>query len=312
LIERRISSARPRTLERYAHLLSPKQELERRPDWSFGVSYTRDDLRTFTRRLIWERYRDEPIDTPVEVEWCRGLRLNLRLGNDVSLAVFADGMYEPNELAFLAGTLKPGMTVIDVGANEGLVTLVSASCVGETGRVLAIEPSSREFDRLRANLGLNRLVNVQAFRLALYSHAGSSLLTLAELGHEGLNAIGEHIANPHVSVAGSETVELETLDGFMAAQRLDRLDLVKLDAEGSEAQILAGGVATLRRFRPLLLIEVDAGHLAAQGSTVEELLELLGDLGYDVWSFGADGVPRPRRGDEPLSHNIIAAHGRAL
>jgi FkbM family methyltransferase len=308
-IEHRISTARPRTLERYARLLSPEQTLEPAPDWSFGVSYTRNDLRTFVRRLIWERYRNEQIDRPIEVEWCHGLRLNLRLGNDVSLAVFVDGMYEPNELAFLAATLEPGMTVIDVGANEGLFTLVSASCVGHAGRVLALEPSSREFDRLQANLGLNGLVNVEPFRLALYSHAGSSLLTLAELGHEGLNAIGDHIANPGVSVAGSETVELETLDAFVTARSLDRLDLVKLDAEGSEARILEGGVASLRRFHPLLLIEVESGHLAAQGSTVHDLLEQLADLDYRVWNFDADGVARLRMDDEPLSHNVIAAHG---
>jgi FkbM family methyltransferase len=307
-IEHRISTARPRTLERYARLLSPKQTLEPMPDWSFGISYTRNDPRTFARRLIWERYRDEQIDRHVEVAWCRSLKLSLRLGNDVSLAVFLDGMYEPNELAFLAATLQPGMTVIDVGANEGLVSLVSAACVGDAGRVLALEPSSREFDRLQTNLGLNGLVNVEPFRLALYSHAGSSHLSLAELGHEGLNAIGDQIANPGVSVAATETVELETLDAFVAARSLDRLDLVKLDAEGSEARILEGGVASLRRFRPLLLIEVVPEHLAAQGSTVDDLLELLADLDYRVWNFDTDGVSRLRMADEAPSHNVIAAH----
>jgi FkbM family methyltransferase len=308
-IERQIATARPRTLERYARLLSPKQTLEPRPDWSFGVSYSRNDLRTFVRRLIWERYRNEQIDRPIQVEWCEGLRLNLRLGNDVSLCVFVDGAYEPNELAFLASTLKPGMTVIDVGANEGLFTLVSASCVGEGGRVLALEPSSREFDRLGANVALNRLANVEPVRLALYSHAGSSVLSLAELGHEGLNTLGDRIANPGVCVAASETVELDSLDSFVAARSLDRLDLVKLDAEGSEARILAGGLVTLRRFHPLLLIEVDSGHLAAQGSTVDDLLEPLADLGYRIWNFDSDGVPHLRIGDEPLSNNIIAVHG---
>ena len=298
-------------LERYARLLAPRQALEPAPGWSFGISYSRNDVRTVARRLIWERYRDEKIDRPVEVAWCQGLRLSLRLGNDVSLAAFVDGRYEPDELAFLAATLKPGMTVIDVGANEGLVTLVSAACVGAAGRVLALEPSSREFDRLQANLALNRVTNVEPFRLALYSHVGSSHLSLAELGHEGLNAIGDHIANPGVGVAATETVELDTLDDFVAARGLDRLDLVKLDAEGSEARILEGGVASLRRFHPLLLVglEVDPGHLAAQGSTVDKLLELLTDLDYRVWNFGADGVARPSAEGEPLSHNIIAAHG---
>jgi hypothetical protein len=52
----------------------------------------------------------------VEVEWCRGLKLKLRLGNDISWWVFVGGRCEPNELALFAAILEPGMTVLDVGA----------------------------------------------------------------------------------------------------------------------------------------------------------------------------------------------------
>jgi FkbM family methyltransferase len=296
------------TLERYARMLSPKQKLERTPGWSFGMPLTQGDLGTFTRRLIWERYRDERIEGPIEVKWCRGLKLKLRLGNDVSWSVFVGGMYEPNELAFFAATLEPGMTVVDIGANEGLFSLVAASCVGEGGRVIAIEPSSREFEYLRANIALNQLANVEPVRIALYNHAGSARLTLAEMGHEGQNALGDRIPNPHVGALGAETVALGTLDGLVTAQRLDRLDLVKIDAEGSEARVLEGGQVSLSRYQPLLLIEIGSENLAAQGSTVKGLLELLSDLSYDVWVFGPDGLPRLRSKDEQLSSNIVAAH----
>ena len=77
----RISTAAPRTLERYARLLSPKQALEPVPGWWFGIPATRDDLGTFARRLIWERYRDEKLESHLAVKWCNGLRLYLRLGN---------------------------------------------------------------------------------------------------------------------------------------------------------------------------------------------------------------------------------------
>jgi len=303
----RISTAAPRTLERYARLLSPKQALEPVPGWWFGIPATRDDLGTFARRLIWERYRDEKLESHLAVKWCNGLRLYLRLGNGVSYSVFVGGAYEPNELTFLSKTLAPGMTVVDVGANEGLFSLLSASCVGGAGRVIAVEPSFREFEWLQANIGLNRLGNIEPVRQALYSQAGSAWLTLAEFGHEGLNTIGDRIANPAVSEAGREIVELETLDALVEARRVGRLDLIKLDAEGSEVRILEGGLATLCRFHPILLIEVEADHLAAQGSSVEGLLELLADLNYRVWVFDDDGLPRLHVGDEPLSSNIVAA-----
>ena len=83
--------------------------------------------------------------------------------------------------------------------------------------------------------------------------------------------------------------------------------MVKLDAEGCEARILTGGLATIRRFKPLLLTEVAPEHLAAQGSSVDGLLELLDDLDYRVWIFDRDGGLRLLAGDERLSDNIVAA-----
>ena len=111
------------------------------------------------------------------------MRADLRPGNDVSWSVFVGGAYEPNEIAFLAATLKPGITLVDVGANEGLFTLIGALRVGDTGHVFAFEPSSREFERLKANIDLNRrLDNVEPLRFALYNHSGPANLSCAEFG----------------------------------------------------------------------------------------------------------------------------------
>jgi Methyltransferase FkbM domain len=102
-------------------------------------------------------------------------------------------------------------------------------------------------------------------------------------------------------------VGLETLDGFVTARGVKRVDVVKLDAEGCEALIVEGGLATMRRFRPIVLMEVVPEHLAAQGSTVGGLLDMLEELAYRVWIFDGDGLLRLRSGDEPLSENIVAA-----
>ena len=306
-MEYRVSVASPRTLECSVRLLSPKQTLDRTPGWTFAGPATSNDVGTFARRLIWSRYRDEQIDMPVEVEWCEGLRIELRVGNDASWSVFVGGEYEPNEIAFLAATLKPGMTLVDVGANEGLFTLVAALRVGDSGRVLALEPSSREFQRLQKNIDLNGLKNVEPLRLALYDHSGHANLSCAEFGHEGLNAIGDRIANAGVAVTGSETVELETLDTLVAARGVDHLDFIKVDAEGSEARILEGAIGTVNRFQPVILLEIEPENLAAQGSTTDGLLELVARIGYRTWVFDSQGQPRLRSSDSPLSTNVIAA-----
>jgi FkbM family methyltransferase len=90
--------------------------------------------------------------------------------------MFVGGSFEPNEFAWLDTILRPGMTFVDVGANDGLYALFAAQRVGPQGKVLAIEPSQREFMRLDRNLRLNRLTNVRAFRLAASSQYGEATL----------------------------------------------------------------------------------------------------------------------------------------
>ena len=116
---------------------------------------------TLLRRDIWAYFRQNGIDTPILFRWYDGLRLMLYLGNDLSLCLYVLGAFEPNEFAFLRSALEPGMVVLDGGANEGLFSLYSARRVGSRGSVLAVEPSRREFERLLANVALNRLDNVE-------------------------------------------------------------------------------------------------------------------------------------------------------
>ena len=109
-IERHLAKAPHRLLEQYVRHLAPKQKLLPSPGWSFDLADRRDDLGTFARRFIWGATATR-IERPVEVKWCGRLRLRLRLGNDVSWWLFVGGMYEPNELSFMASTLTDGMTV---------------------------------------------------------------------------------------------------------------------------------------------------------------------------------------------------------
>jgi precorrin-6B methylase 2 len=81
------------------------------------------------------------------------------LGNDLSRCLYVGGTYEPMSSCFFP-KLQPGMTFIDVGANDGLYSLFAAKRVGPTGTVLALEPDRREFARLERNLRLNRLANI--------------------------------------------------------------------------------------------------------------------------------------------------------
>ena len=271
-----------------AKSVAPTATLAVEPGWSFATAQRLTGNRASARRALWTAFRDRHIRRPVTIRWYDDLRLRLYLGNDVSLCLYVGGSFEPNEFVFLSGVLEPGMVFVDGGANDGLYSLFAARRVGRAGRVLAVEPSSREYGRLLANVRLNRLENVTAMQVALGASPGRATLAIADEGHEGQNTVGPRVSNPKVATIAHEDVELQTLDELVASRRLERLDVVKLDVEGSEVRAIEGARQAVERFRPLIVLEADDQRLESQGSTKGELLDALGQLGYRLNVF--DGM----------------------
>jgi len=197
------------------------------------------------------------------------------------------------------------MVVVDAGANEGLHTLLASRRVRETGSVLAFEPSSRELERLTANLEGNGVGNVMPFGLALTDYDGEALLAIAGFEHEGQNTLGEFV-HSGVSLLRTERVAARTLDGILAELRIPRVDLIKIDVEGGEAQVIKGASKTLREARPALLFEALDTALRKQGSSRDELLQLIRSFGYVLYAFDLlTGLPvRTTEGEG--SENLIA------
>jgi FkbM family methyltransferase len=280
------------------------------PGWQQRLPGDDEGQLTLLRRDIWAHYREHRIDRPIDFRWYERLRIRLYLGNDLSLCLYVLGAFEPNEFVFLRSALEPGMVVLDGGANEGLFSLYAARRVGSSGAVLAVEPSTREFERLEANVALNRLDNVRAFKLALGSRVGEARLAVARSRHAGMNAIdaGDPGGGLADWAASRETVDLETIDELVARSGLERLDLVKLDVEGSEVDALDGARATIERFQPTILLEAEEARLASQGRSKQDLVQALGELGYELWAFDA-GSAQLRRANLPLepAGNAIAA-----
>ena len=302
-------SVRPRVAARDGREgAAPTPVLAPDPGWSFARADRARGPRVDARRALWTAFRDRPIRRPVTVNWYEGLRVRLFLGNDLSLCMYVAGSFEPNEFLLLSRVLEPGMVFVDGGANDGLYSLFASRWVGSTGRVLAVEPSSREYERLLANLRLNEIENTTAARGALGATHGTVELAIAPEGHEGQNAIGPKVANRNLETAGNETVEMTTLDDLVSRRGLDRVDVIKLDLEGSEASAVEGARAVLGRDRPLLLVEAEDERLASQGRTKAELLDAIVGLGYRLYVFDETTAQlRPPRLPGEPEGNVVAA-----
>jgi FkbM family methyltransferase len=275
------------------------------PGWRFDIDWDHPDPLLQIRQQIWSYFRARKLETAVCTKWHYGLRLQLWLGNDLSKQLFIAGCDEPNEMAFVDGFLQPGMIFLDAGANEGVYTLLASVRVGHTGRVYACEPSSREFSRLRQNLSLNSLSNVEALSIALFDAEGTHELNIAEAEHAGQNTLGGFAYE--IASAGQERVTTRKVDRFLRECRVGRLDLMKLDVEGAELRVLRGASRTLRKHRPVLLFEVSEPSLRNMGSSSEELLDFIRSLRYEIYVFDArTGRPIPA-GPGELTSNMVAA-----
>jgi FkbM family methyltransferase len=223
------------------------------------------------------------------------------------LAIFVGGQFEPNEFDLLDRLLQPGMTVLDGGANEGAYTVFLAARVGPQGRVIALEPSPREVERLTANVALNDQAQVEVIEAALAETDGELELQLAESAHAGQNTLGAFIYTG-VSTSGTVRVPTITIDKVVQNRQLMRLDVIKLDIEGGELRALSGARETLQRWRPLLLLEANPAALAQQGGSVRDILALLGEASYRALSLDADTATWRPISDAPLSDNLLAVH----
>jgi FkbM family methyltransferase len=241
------------------------------------------------------------------MRWLGDLLVMIWPGNELSRVLFLTGNFEPNELTWMSQTLSEGMTMIDIGAHMGMYTMTASKLVGEPGVVVAVEPSTREFQRLSFHVILNGLRNVRSFQLAASNACGEATMKIAWEWNSGHNTFGEFL-DPSVETIREERVLTQTVDTLVAGQRLERVDLIKIDVEGHELQVLTGAVETLARFRPSLLIEVFEETLRRQGASVAAVLDFLTGHGYILNEFSdVDGslVPLSRLpGNE--SRNLVA------
>ncbi len=162
---------------------------------------------------------------------------------------------------------------LDVGANFGYYSLLLAVHCRRVGRVFAFEPIPQTANRLMKNIDENGLSGtIQVKRVALGATAGRASLGKGE-GDTGKTFLSE-------PTESGETVPVTTLDRFVAEERLEKVDFIKLDVEGFEPSVVQGGMESLKRWHPLLFMELNPSTLQRRGFTAESLLSDLRTLGY--------------------------------
>jgi FkbM family methyltransferase len=211
--------------------------------------------------------------------------------------------FETGELAFAEGFLRPGMTVLDIGAHQGLYTLLASRRVRPSGRVFSFEPSPRERRALRLNLAINFCDNVAVQSLALGSEETTADLYVVDEYNTGYNSLKP----PRVAQATRAVpVKIGTLDHWLGEKKIDRVDFIKLDVEGAELSVLKGASKSLARMRPVLLVEVAQIRTAAWGYEAVEIVRFLQNIGYQWFEILDGGKLRPVTQIDRNEMNLVA------
>lgn len=193
-------------------------------------------------------------------------------------------LFEARTANRLIAYVKPGTTVIDVGANIGFFTTRFAGWVGEHGRVLAIEPERTNLRALKRRLARHRL----GYRVTVVEGVAAERTGTFNLvrnpDHPGDHRLGDQ-GDP---VAGW------ALDDLVRDGDASPVSFIKIDVQGAELRVVMGALGVIDRDRPALLVEIDAETLEeVDPGTASTLLSLLADHGYAfrLWTRRVPGEP---------------------
>ena len=191
-----------------------------------------------------------------------------------------DNPHERGEVKFLESIVEEGMNVIDIGANIGITTLTIAKKIGRRGKLYSFEPTPEYFNILKENISSNGLENVKVYELAVTSQVGRAPFYQKELS-SGI-----------VFEEGAKKLEVSTtnIDRFLSEEKIERIDLINMDCEGSELLVLKGAKETLRKNKVKIFCEIHHDFLKQLGQSVEELVQYLQGLEFQVQSVSLDDL----------------------
>lgn len=235
-------------------------------------------LRRFFREYIPLRYyyrhsKNGEVVRDVQGSW---MLLNLT-DTGISRELSLYGVHEKNSTAHIKSIVKPGMKILECGANIGYYAMLQARLIGKTGHVYAIEPSPKNVAWMKRNIAINGYENIEVTPGAFGAEKG-----VAPFYVDIRSNLSSFVKRDDLTEFEVVDVPMMTIDNFMANG--NDVDLIRMDVEGYETEILKGGEKTLQTSRApkYFFIEVHCELLKKRGSGGFEIAKYLRQFGYEV------------------------------
>jgi FkbM family methyltransferase len=227
---------------------------------------------------------------------------------DIGVHLLTLGRWEPPYTALFARLVRPGDTVLDLGANHGVYALLAARLVGATGQVHAFEPNPRLAQLVGMSLRINGYGGwAQVHRIAASDRSGTARLFFTD-SYSGGGSLSGNTDQSDDTGASKHAVDCRLLPiDTLFPDPATRVDVIKMDVEGHEGPALRGMQRLLAR-SPEVRIMMEFGPQMMQGSgmAAPEVVALLEGLGLSAWTIDHEG------GIAPVAWPVLAAQTGGL
>lgn len=244
--------------------------------------------------------------------WCRvtGGQILAPLDDYIGRAAFYVGDLDRKVTWICQQIVDEGDTVIDIGANLGLVSVLLSELVGNKGKVYAFEPNPELYSSLDKVINRNKLSNIISYPIALGEAEGNLKLRIPKV-NKGKGSLVRHAEanNEDVDVVD---VPVKRLSKVLENESIESIKFIKIDVEGFEAEVLSGGSEILENIPPQCIL-FEFNHSELQGTVAEQpIFHLLSRYGYKFFS-----IPRcmlqmrlnyfdPREKSPTISNDFLA------
>ncbi len=250
----------------------------------FGISKTIKGIFFYNYRIIRRRFLDLSKEHILNINSHKFSTIPNDIGISEELLMFHT--HEPLSTKLLTSLLKKGMYCLDVGSNIGYYSCLESNAVGNTGKVISIEPSPINFKYLKKNIELQNMSNTEIHNFACGSENSEIEFLVSDRSNWSRVATDKFVDAPPDAILQTIKVPMKTVDYLIEEKSLPQLDFIRMDVEGYEVNIVEGMHKTLEKFNPLLHMEI---HLFLLGiSETKKLLQNIQKHGYEILYY----IPR--------------------
>ncbi len=248
-----------------------------------------------TGRRAWYRLQQRRLGDRDILCQLGEIRLCLRSNSVLAESLYVGGEFEEGELRLIHSLAKPGMCVLDIGANVGLYSVILGKAVGSSGRVWSFEPYPPTAGYLRRNLAMNGLDDARVVEQALCEKTGTAAFHIFADGCDVYNSLGARLREQeHLQAQREITVPTISLDDFCRQAGITQVDLIKLDVEGAEERVLIGAESILSSSpNATVLAEIYEASAAQCGCSSARLIRRMMQLGFEALAIDSRGGLTP-------------------